>query len=175
MATIERMNIIYQGKEKKGFISSMRCFNVSKPVGPGPANQYSDVMVVQALFDFLGDSRNPNHDWLDILDVKTAKVSGFFDAATEKMIRKYQSGGTYGTLGTMVADGIVHPASLDGRKMRLGGKHMIIVDLNLEAKWGAGPSFSYDLVSAMLDRYPMLKATTTDKTGGKEGAIHTPV
>lgn len=175
MATIERMNIKYPGGNgKDAWISANRCFNVSKPVGPGQENERSDVLVVQALFDFLASKDNPNHGWLSILKIKAANVSGVFDGATATMIRRFQSGGDYRNLGTMVVDGVVHPASLDGRVLRFDGAQMTIVKLNQEASWGSKSQYNHDLVSTMLAKYPFLRTAVTDMTGGKEGSIKLP-
>ncbi|HUF04422.1 MAG TPA: hypothetical protein VMM38_09630 [Aridibacter sp.] len=176
MATIDRMNIRYEGETgNTPDIYNKRCFNVTKPVGSGQVNEFGDVLVVQALFDFLGSDENPNRDMLKILEIKLAKVTGFFDNDTAKMILRFQRGGGYRSLSTISADGIVHPASLAGRVLRAGARQMTIVQLNREAAWGASAKHAHDLVSTMLAKYPMLKGVANDNTGGKAGPIKLPV
>lgn len=171
MATIERMNIIY-GE----FIRNSRCFNVSKSVGSGQVNDFVDVMIVQALFDFANSEDKWPRIRLSTHDVTPPTVTGFFDRETQKAIVRFQRDPFQaGILGTMSVDGVIHPASLTGRAMRLGRKQMAIVELNLLAGDCAGPRHRYDHVSAMLERYPLLRGIVKDTTGNREGAVHLPI
>ncbi len=164
MPIIERMQIKF---EKKGWITSTRCFNLSNSVGPGQPNDIGDVYLIQAFFDWILRDGGVFKGGAALSGIDPAKVTGFFDGDTQKMILKFQKGGDWGVEKTLSADGVIHPARLSGRTMRFDRKQMTIVKLNRDAEWGVGPKYGHDHVAAMLDVYPLLKAYTKDTTQGQ--------
>lgn len=173
MPIIERMKIRYAGKGKP-WIASMRCLNLSRPVGPGQLNDFGDVLLVQAFFDWILREEGPFADGAIHSGIKPAKVTGFFDEDTRKMIIRYQKGGQYGIDATIAADGVVHPASLSGRTMRFDRKQMTVVRLNRDSEWGSA-KYGHDHVAAILNRCPLLKALVQDTTRGQPSIVRLPL
>ena len=172
MPIIERMNLRYPGKGKP-WIASIRCLNLSRPVGPGQVNDFGDVLLVQAFFDWILREDGPFANGAIHSGIKPAKVTGSFDEDTHKMIIHYQKGGDYGIDVTIAVDGVVHPASLSGRAMRFDQKQMTVVRLNQDARWGSD-KYGHDHVAAILNRCRLLNALVQDTTLGQQSIIRLP-
>lgn len=160
MATIEKMTIEYNPLQGRKYVSVDRCFNVSEPVGIGQPNKIGDVMVVQALL-FLA-AQGHYAPLLPNGGEDLPLVTGMFNNKTMRTIWEFQQ---HSASKALSADGIVHPASFKGRKLRGVGAPMTITQLNLYA-WAinATKNYGWDHTKAILDMFPMLRILVSDLT-----------
>lgn len=153
MATLEKMTLKYRE------VHVDNCLNVSEPVGVGQPNKVGDVMVVQALFKLA--AIGPYKVLLPDNGKSTPEVTGIFTERTKNFIWSFQQESINKPLAI---DGIVHPASLRGRTMRMDRAQMTIVKLNMyaDSAYQVTTDYSYDHTKAILEMYPMLKVLVTD-------------
>ena len=117
-------------------------FNISAPVGPGMANHFGDVVVVQALLNVIyldGTKQATIEFWSghdgsppEYKGYQTPKVTGSFDKNTATAIKLFQ---TDSATRLRETDGIVRPVSFSGRIIKIGrGRNETIYDLNDAAR-----------------------------------------
>ena len=132
----------------------MSGFNVSETVGIGGKNEEGDVMLIQAIFYFLGA-----HDQLSTFDVKSLSeltgVDGQYTNRLGQFILSYQKTKDYLLLSV---DGLIHPASYEDRKILFGegggdNRLMTITSLHLEM---ALATFNEDYTTDFLRFFPGL-------------------
>lgn len=107
--------------------------NVFDTMGIGGANNPGDVMVVQAIFRYLVELRQPPVAKVeaDLLEKLTVEVTGQISQKTTNAILAYQSYYSYKILSV---DGIIYPAKYENRKIKFEGKWMTITHLH-SALW----------------------------------------
>jgi len=99
--------------------------NVFGSVGAGGANNPGDVMVVQAMFRYLHDIRVQQgylkNSWMG-LDLEP---NGILGHKTIMTILNYQR---HNWSAIMAADGVIHPAKYENRKLTVGnGKRLMTI------------------------------------------------
>jgi len=102
-------------------------FNITAPVGPGMANLFGDVMVIQALINVIysdGTKQATLEVWSgtdgfppEYKGYQTPKVTGNFDKDTALAIKLFQ---TESRTRVLEVDGIVRPGSYSGRILKIG-------------------------------------------------------
>jgi hypothetical protein len=155
MARIEKMNDD-MGEPGKPKIIVREIFNVSAPVGPKMPNLFADVMVIQALLNFI--ALHPI--WLEKFRREDMPwVNGLYDRKTELTIRNYQSGNS---IFLARVDGIVHPGSYGNRIIKSNGPSITITQLNDEADMTNLLVRELDSadshIESILKKYPQLNA-----------------
>lgn len=93
------------------------CLNVSATVGVGGANEVGDVMLVQAMFQYIADARGPKQIGLDSKD-DVPLPGGEFGTITAHAIDMYQR---VNFMSVVSFDGLIHPASYKHRNITLRG------------------------------------------------------
>lgn len=141
---------------KKSKIFKEQFFNLSDPVGPGMSNRLGDVMVIQALLNFIW---NRSHNEFDMPDSSPLLVTGLFDPRTASAIRHFQNRFAIFLLNP---DGRIHPGAYKGRtvKMAASQSQMTITCLNEEAQIATRlkyPDLFYDHITAVTRAYPQLR------------------
>ncbi len=156
MATVENLTVYY-----KEFTVVKRFLNISEPVGVGQPNKIGDVMVIQALISVAAHGLHGK--FLTWNDEDVPAATGIFNETTRKFIWEFQR---YFGNSALKVDGLVHPGSFRGRKVRLDRSMMTIVQLNCYAIGvnKATEKYGYDHTKAILDMYPMLRLLVTDLT-----------
>jgi hypothetical protein len=129
--------------------------NVTAPVGPGMRNNRGDVLVIQALFNFIASV-----PWSGVKRplprMAAPKLTGSFDRQTQETIFIYQ---TLRQHYLLRSDGIIHPGSFAGRLIQSGGPQMTITLLNEEALEGSDEKSgeeNLNLARLILDKYPQV-------------------
>ncbi len=133
-----------------------RGFNISATVGTRGRNNKGDVMVVQALLQFIaiGSPKLAG----DAPPIK--KVNGLFNLETDRAIRWFQRRFDFILLGQ---DGLVHPASFKNRIIKTGGKQMMICQLNYYAHESSVLlSEGLNYTEAIFRKFPQLKTWVND-------------
>jgi hypothetical protein len=155
MARIEKMNYDL-GEPGKPQIDVSEIFNVTAAVGPKMPNLFADVMVIQALLNFI--ALHPI--WLEKLRREDLPlVNGLYDRKTEMSIRNYQKGNW---IFLARVDGIVNPGSFGNRIVKAHGPAMTITMLNSEADMTntlvRGLDSTDSHTESILKKYPQLNA-----------------
>jgi hypothetical protein len=157
MPTIETVTISGGVSGGHKFSSNTeRYFNLDAPVGSGMANHVGDVMVIQALLNFIWAY---SHNTFDMPGNSLLLVAGLFDEKTAGAIRHYQSRNSFLLLNP---DGKVHPGSFKGRAIKLLGapRQMTITALNQDAGTTTRlkyPELMYDRTKGVTRDYPQLQ------------------
>lgn len=95
--------------------------NIHFIVGTGGINDKADVMLIQAIFHFIG---NPRLLGFALTELPT--ITGICDPKTRRAIFKFQQTNAKQLLS---ADGQIHPASYEGRNLRSGKHRMMTITL----------------------------------------------
>lgn len=121
------------------------CFNISETVGVTGSNKAGDVMLIQAMLQYIAEAQTPQVIGLNSKD-NLPIVSGAFDAATEDAIKRYQLSRVLSLLQQTGLPGLIHPASYKGRNIKFmtGGnfRFMTITLLHFDAQFVA-PNVDY--------------------------------
>lgn len=88
--------------------------NLSESVGKGGANKTGDVMLVQAMFQYIAKGFKPKFIGVNSAD-DIPEPSGDYDDKTERAIKSYQRKHIRNLLKV---DGIIHPASYENRNLK---------------------------------------------------------
>ncbi|MBS1794479.1 MAG: hypothetical protein JSS81_11525 [Acidobacteria bacterium] len=151
MARIEIITEDLDGKDYK-----RPGFNVSETVGGGGRNLIGDVMLVQAAMQFIGLGA-PEF----VRFVRKRKPTGKFDAETGREIWEFQRTWRFKLLAM---DGLVHPASFENRRLKLGGPKMMIKLLNTFALLSSSSiREGTDYLPALQRRFPELRPFLAEK------------
>lgn len=153
MPSVEAVTADYGKKWKP---SQEKFFNLSEAVGPGMPNRLGDVMVIQALLNFIW---NYSHNEFDMPGDTPLLVVGLFDPRTAGAIRHFQS---RFALFLLNPDGKIHPGAFRGRTVKVAEarRQMTITALNQEARVATRlkyPDLFYDHITAVTRDYPQLK------------------
>lgn len=100
------------------------CVNVDFKVGAGGDNSKSDVMLIQALFNFFGRIGHPR---LGFPLKEMPAITGICDAKTNMAILNFQKANRHSLLSV---DGVIHPADYFGRTVTFDKPLMTITLLN---------------------------------------------
>ena len=129
-------------------------FNVSSTVGTGGRNHRGDVMLIQAIFNYLSSS--PGVVSYQFKNTVMPEVNGKFSPATGELIQKYQTKWVHVVLR---ADGVIHPASYKNRVLadrRASRRLMTITLLHEHANQAAAEIGDSDYTEAILFMFPHL-------------------
>lgn len=131
----------------------VRGFNVTDSVGHGGVNRKADVLLVQAMFQYLGELIGSERLGFQSAEDLPA-VTGRIDAKTLSAIRTYQQN----ALWTLYqADGVIHPAVYHNRNIKLSRSRrlMTITCLHLQTYLEKPPYLDY--TEEILLRFPQLR------------------
>ena len=158
MAEIARINLA-DGTSQLGV-------NITHSVGTGGANQYRDVLLIQALLQFIGKARlglGP--------DYALPQPTGMMDAETYSAIGEFQIANST----RLLIRGFgwrIHPANYRGRKLRLvGRKLMAITLLHVLAEESARTKGGEPYPEALAKMHPDLNAYLDGGFGVRIGQI----
>jgi hypothetical protein len=90
--------------------------NTHFKIGPNFDNPPADVMMIQTLFRYLSYTGGYIKADLGFGDGDVPEVNGKFDLKTQNVLRKFQN---KNRAKLMSIDGTIHPASYDGRVMKM--------------------------------------------------------
>lgn len=130
-------------------------FNLTFPVGSPAVNHPNDVLLVQAMFNFIADGFEDG----SMLGIKSAKelpkINGVMDGLTKSMINKFQERWVHALLRS---DGKIHPAMYGGRNIQASarGPIMTITMLHLICGNAAALFNEVDYTNFMPRRFPAL-------------------
>lgn len=114
--------------------SKFETLNISESVGKGGANKTGDVMLIQAMLQYLAVApQTPKFIGLNSAD-EVPEPSGEFDGKTAHAIKSYQR--KY-IRELLKADGIIHPASYENRNLKRAKPLMSITLLHIHLFDGA--------------------------------------
>ena len=100
--------------------------NIHFSVGAGGSNDKADVMLIQAMFLYIGSislDANPTR-YLGFPLSDLPAISGVCDSKTKSAILRFQQRNAKRLLG---ADGLIHPASYEGRNLKPGLQRMMTI------------------------------------------------
>ena len=121
------------------------CFNISETVGVTGSNRAGDVMLIQAMLQYIAEGLGPQSIGLASKD-NLPVASGAFDAATEHAIIRFQLSRVLSLLQQTGLAGLIHPVSYKGRNIKFmtGGnfRFMTITLLHFDAQFVA-PNVDY--------------------------------
>jgi hypothetical protein len=127
-------------------------FNVSETVGIGGKNEEGDVMLIQAMFYFLGA-----HGELSSMGVKSLAeltgVDGKYSNRLGQIILNYQKTKDYLLLNV---DGLIHPASYKDRNIKFEGEGNLLMTITCMHLDMAVGSFNGDYATDFLRFFPVL-------------------
>jgi hypothetical protein len=137
------------------------CLNISETVGVKGSNKPGDVMLIQAMLQYIAEGLTPQNIGLASKD-DLPVASGAFDAATENAIKRYQLKHVLGLLQQTGLPGLIHPASYKGRNIKLttGGnfRFMTITLLHFDAQLAApGVDYTKEIPRKTPQLVPWLK------------------
>jgi len=137
------------------------CLNISETVGVNGSNKAGDVMLIQAMLQYIAEGLTPQRIGLDSKD-DLPVVSGAFDAPTENAIKRYQMLRVLALLQQTGFAGLIHPASYKGRNIRLmtGGnfRFMTITLLHFDAQEAfPGVDYTKEITRKIPQLLPWLK------------------
>lgn len=125
MARFDLIETIHGGTEM--------AVNLTKAVGTGAPNQRSDVLLIQALFNYIGEGLGRSALGLGP-EYRIPAISGVMDAETYSAIGEFQIANIRQLLINRF-DGVIHPANYKGRKINLFKRPLMsITYLHLLAK-----------------------------------------
>ena len=156
MAVRERVTIL--GNVSPGF-------NVEFSVGRKSANQLSDVMLVQAMFNLLVDGPEGRFRTGFQTGMKSGKeipkISGEADAVTLAAIQTFQRRWSHNLLAV---DGIIHPARYFDRDIQTAGVGLMTITMMHQlAQNVAAENFNEeDYTDFMFWRFPELRVRVRD-------------
>lgn len=103
--------------------------NLDFRVGEHGENRQADVMLIQSLFQYIGAKGNAARRCVE--GIRLPSVDGICGAITKRAIRQFQHKHSHRLLRV---DGVIHPASYNGRKIAdLGSPVMTIMLLHFFA------------------------------------------
>jgi hypothetical protein len=133
------------------------CLNISKTVGASGTNKIGDVLVVQALLNYIA---NQNEDKALILlgtplD-EVPEISGEFDIATFNAIATFKHIWIHRLLNP--TDSVIHPAHYKGRVLRQykTGRLMTITLLSQLADFASRQAYGIPYTDHILHVYPRI-------------------
>ncbi|MBC7899850.1 MAG: hypothetical protein H7070_07315 [Saprospiraceae bacterium] len=100
--------------------------NLDFTVGTGGRNDKADVMLIQAMFRYIGNigfGANPTR-FLGFPSSEIPAITGICDSKTQRAILRFQQTNAKNLLS---ADGVIHPASYHGRNLKPGLKRMMTI------------------------------------------------
>lgn len=132
--------------------------NLHYAVGRNAENRPDDVMLIQALFQWIGFTPVTARSVLGVSIAELPKITGICDVITQRAIDAFQRKNAGKLLNV---DGVIHPASYENRRLNrtVGSRLMAITllgDLALDA--GIGREFMGDFVQGLVSLEPRLKA-----------------
>jgi hypothetical protein len=154
MAKIDTINI---GSHK------IDCLNLSETVGGAGVNKIGDVMVIQALMNYIA-SGNEDHSLINLgtsLD-ELPGVAGDFDMATYSAIIAFKRSWAHRLLNP--SDSLIHPAYYSGRVLRRyqTGRLMVITLLSQLADDVSRQIAGVPYIERIFHIYPNLRAWIQD-------------
>ena len=107
------------------------CLNISESVGANGANKFADVLLIQALFNYIA----PIEPMFQQGAVNKPALNGFLDADTIKAIFLFQGLNAHRLLKT---DGVIQPAAYANRNLKnIHARLMTITLLHLKTQAAA--------------------------------------
>jgi hypothetical protein len=132
----------------------VRGFNVNAPVGDGGENEAGDVLLVQAMFQYLAELVELERLGLKSSDEIPAPT-GRIDDRTLNAIKRYQQSAAVWSL--LSADGLIHPADSQSRNIRLQGLIRLKTITSLQLQIYLEKPFYLDYTEEILRRVPQLE------------------
>jgi hypothetical protein len=132
------------------------CFNVTTTVGAGAINAPDDVMLIQAMFNFIAEGER-NGSTLGITSRRELpELTGRIESKTLAIIHSYQARWSRLLLNV---DGKIHPAHYAGRDLQLDGstRRMAITLLHQHAQGAAALMNEPDYTTALPDMFPKMR------------------
>lgn len=131
--------------------------NLTYSVGRNADNKPDDVMLVQALFQWIGHNPGAAQGKIGVSAAELPKITGVFDSATQRAILAFQRKNGRSLLNI---DGVIHPASYADRRLNYpaGARLMAITllcDLAIDAT--VNRSFTGDFIQGLVSLEPRLK------------------
>src|SRR6185369_9619547 len=90
----------------------INAINLDFRVGEHGENRHADVMLIQSLFQYIGVKGNAGNRCVE--GIRLPGVDGICGPVTKRAIRQFQNKHSHRLLRV---DGVIHPASYNGRKM----------------------------------------------------------
>ena len=149
MANIEMINFGPDGEE--------RGFNISASVGRGGDNHEGDVMLLQAMFQYIASYNERVFAGWGSKPITLPEVTGHYNHATARAITSYQNKWAHVVLRV---DGLIHPAAYENRILadRSSNRLMTITLLHLHACYAARNLGDNDYTQTIPRLFPSLGA-----------------
>lgn len=129
--------------------------NLDFSVGENGANGPADIMLIQALFNYIAPTQRAASKYFGLSLRQIPKITTKIDAQTRMAILAFQRTNRSRLLS---ADGLVEPAKDEGRVIRnAGGRVMTITRLDQVARYESADRREYDHIDALIKLEPRLE------------------
>lgn len=114
-----------------GMTAKEPCTNLTFSVGMDGDNGGADIMLVQALFNFVGWAKGTSRNLLGFEKSAMPRITGRMNSKTQQAIFNFQRRNVNKVLKI---DGLMEPGKYENRVLTIGGRLMTITLLDLYAK-----------------------------------------